>query len=107
MASELFVGGTYRFEATFYENEADCPDSPMNITGATVTLRWHYRNALGVMVTVERVATVIDGPNGVARYTSLTTDLAVGGEWQESWLMELGDIVLPGQPEGFTVKAVW
>ncbi len=105
MASEIFVGGTYRFEAIIFENESDT--DPMNISGATVTVRWHRRNANGVYETLEFDATVVDGPNGLARYDNLAADIDLPGEWQESWLVELEALSLPTQPESFTVRRVW
>ncbi len=105
MASELIVGGTYRFEAVFYEDDESV--APLDVTGATVTLRFRRRNAHGVYETLTFNATVIDGPNGLARYDNLTADLDLAGEWQLSWLLEVNGLTLPGQPEGFTVRRVW
>jgi hypothetical protein len=54
---------------------------PWNLTGATVTLT--FRRPDGTRFT--RLATVTDGPGGVARYVSTTAELDVPGYWCRQW----------------------
>ena len=86
----LFVEGNRPpFEITFLDASTK---EPVDITGQTVKFRYWY--GIPGDVVVERVATVTDGPNGVAEYALLNAESLVAGVFFYEW--ELVD--LNGKP---------
>jgi hypothetical protein len=72
----------------------------IDITSATVTLKWSVDGATAVSKTM----TVTDGPNGVASYTFATGELVAGIMKAEVRVTAAGKTVTSVEPFTFTVR---
>ena len=82
--SPLTEGATYAFTLT-----ATKDGTAWDLTGATVTLTLHKPDG----TSLSKSATVTDGPNGKAAYTSVAADLDQTGTWYRVWKVESGSVV--------------
>lgn len=79
-----------KFQFTFYEKDGT---TPVNISGATVTVKVEKRGGAGTTWTIA----IDDGPNGVGSFTTtLATDLDIAGKW-----IVMGHVVVGGKDTHF------
>ncbi len=92
----IVAGGTYDFKLT-----ASKDGVVWDLTAATVTLILRKKGRSAALLS----ASVTSAVNGVAEYTTLTTDLSSGGTWYCSWLVVQGSVSVESPEEAFPVQA--
>lgn len=91
------VGNTHRFRTNPMRKDG----AVYNLTGTTVSLLLIKPD--GTVLT--KAATLDDAANGVASYTTTTTDFDTAGIWKRQWKVVDGSIVLRSAPVAFEVQA--
>lgn len=84
------TGSTVTFRATIKKDGL-----PYDLTSATITLRLVKPDG----TIADKAATITDAPNGIAQYTTLTTDLDVEGTWFKQWRTVKGGVTLWSERE--------
>ena len=76
----------------------DGDDAPINLTGATVTLRMKRDGAAGLVLT-DVAVTVIDAVNGIVDYAWGPNDLALAGRYLVTYGASIAGLpmTIPGQ----------
>lgn len=89
MEKKYTVGSTYDFTLTATKDGA-----PWDLSLAAVDLLLKKPDGS----VVDKPAALLDGPGGVAHYTSTPADLDAAGQWSRAWRIVDGAVVQISEP---------